>query len=118
MTINHCIVRSFWHILLIIYMSMCQEIAFSIINQQRIGFHDWEVEEHLIHLSITIASNSNYLVSQIIQSFHNPFRINTFWDSVTRTIVDDVTHDTHHITLFLLKEIENFFQGWQAAMNI
>ena len=68
--------------------------------------------------NVTIASDSNYLVSQTIQSFHNPFRINTFWDSVTRTIVDDVTHDTHHITLFLLKEIENFFQGWQAAVNI
>ena len=97
---------------------MCQEIALPIIYQQRIGFHDWEVEEHLIYLSITITSNSYYLVCQGIQTFHNPLRINTFWDSVTRTIVDDVTHDTHHITLFLLKEIENFFQGWQAAVNI
>ena len=97
---------------------MGQEIALTIIYQQRIGFHNWEVEEHLIYFCITIASDSNDLVSQIIQSFHNPFRINTFWDSVTRTIVDDVTHDTHHITLFLLEEIENFLQGWQAAVNI
>ena len=97
---------------------MGQEISLTIIYQQRIGFHHREIKEHLIYFCITVASDSNYLVSQIIQSFHNPFRINTFWDSVTRTIVDDVTHDTHHITLFLLKEIENFFQGWQAAVNI
>ena len=97
---------------------MGQEIALTVIYQQSIGFHHREIKEHLIYFCITVTSDSNYLVSQIIQSFHNPFRINTFWDSVTRTIVDDVTHDTHHITLFLLKEVENFFQGWQAAVNI
>ena len=99
-------------------MSMSQEIAFSIIYQQRIGFHNREIKKHLINFCITIASNSNYLVSQRIQTFHNPFRINPFWNSVTWTIVDNVTHDTHHITIFLLEEIENFFQGWQAAVNI
>ena len=118
MTVDHAVVWSLRHVLLIIYVTMSQEIALAVIYQQSIGLHDRKIEQHLIYLRITVATNGNNLIGQGIQTLHNTLRVDALWNAVTGTIVDDVAHDAHHVTLFLLEEIEHFFQGWQAAVNI
>ncbi len=56
MTVDDAVVRSLWHVLLIIYMSVGQEIALAVIHQQGVGFHNREIEQHLIDFCITVAT--------------------------------------------------------------
>ena len=97
---------------------MGQEITLSVIYQQGIGLHDREIKEHLVYFRIAVATHGDNLVCQRIQSFYDTLRIDSFRNSVAGTIVDDITHDAHHVTLFCLEEVEDFFQGWQTAVDI
>ena len=97
---------------------MGQEITLSVIYQQGIGLHDREIEEHLVYFRIAVATHGDNLVCQRIESFNDTLRVDSFRNAVAGTIVDDITHDAHHVTLFCLEEVEDFFQGWQTAVDI
>ena len=112
------IVGSLWHVLLIIYMPMSEEVALATIHQQGVSLHDWEIEQHLIDLRITVATHGDNLVCQSVETLHDTFWVDALRDAIARTIVDDVTHDAHHIAMALLEEVERFLQGWQTAMYI
>ena len=117
-SIDHSLVRTLRHIFLIVYMSMSQKIALASVYQQGIGLHDREIEEHLVYFRIAVATHSDNLTCQRIQSFYDTLRIDSFRNAVAGTVVDDIPHDAHHVTMFSLEEIEDLFQGWQTAVDI
>ena len=73
MSIDDGIVGSLWHVLLIIYMSMSEEVALATIHQQGVSLHDWEIEQHLIDLRITVATHGDNLVCQSVETLHDTF---------------------------------------------
>ena len=88
--IDHSLVRTLRHVLFIVYMSMSQKIALASVYQQGIGLHDREIEEHLVYFRIAVATHSDNLICQRIQSFYDTLRIDSFRNAVAGTVVDDI----------------------------
>lgn len=103
-TIDDGIIRTLGQVLLIIYMTMGEQIALSAIHQKGISFHDGEIEQHLVYLCITVASHCNDLVCQVVESLHNALGVYALRYAVAGAVVDDVAQDAHHVTLLRLEK--------------
>ena len=118
MTVDDAVVWTFWHVLLIIYVAMGQEIALAVVYQQGVSLHNREIKQHLVYLRIAVATHGNNLVSQGLQPLHDALGVDALGNAVAGTIVNDVAHNAHHVALLLLEEIEHFLQRRQAAVDI
>ena len=88
MAVDDGIIRSLRHILLIIYMSVGQQVSLAVIHEQGVGFHDREIEQHLIDFCITVATYGDNLVCQTIEALHDALRVDALRNAVAGTIVD------------------------------
>ncbi|EJW93724.1 hypothetical protein EVA_18169, partial [gut metagenome] len=112
------IVRTDRHLLLVVEMAVGQKEPMSFINEQQIVGHHWKLEEHLVDLRITVASQGYNLVGSGIEIGNDTLGVDSLGDAVAWTIVEDVSKDTKHIAMILIVELEHFLQGWTTAVDV
>ena len=118
MTVDDAVVWTFWHVLLIIYVTMGQEIALAVVYQQGVSLHDREIEQHLVYLRIAVATNGHNLISKGIQPLHDALRVDALGYTVAWSVVENVAKDAQHVVMALVEEVEDTLERWEASVNI
>ena len=74
-TIKKTIEPSLRQSVLIVDMSVGEKETFSIIHQQGVIGQDGKVQQHLVHLRITVSTDGDNLTGHRIETFCDPFRV-------------------------------------------
>lgn len=80
---------SFRQSVLIIDMSVGKKETFSVIYQQDVIGQNGKVQQHLVHLRITVSTDGHNFTGHRIKTFCNPLRIKSLRYPVPRTIIQD-----------------------------
>ena len=99
-------------------MSVCEEEASAAFHNEGIVSHYGELEQHLIHLSVAVASNGNNLVLHGVKSLDDSFGVDSLRNAVARSVIEDVAKDEKHVIRAALIEVEHALKGWQAAVYV
>ena len=99
-------------------MSVCEEEASAAFHNEGIVSHYGELEQHLINLSVAVATNGNNLVLHGVKSLDDSLGVDSLRNAVARSVVEDVAKDEKHVVRAVLIEIEHALKGWQAAVYV
>lgn len=89
MAIKKTVKFSFRQSVLIIDMSVGKKETFSVIYQQDVIGQNGKVQQHLVHLRITVSTDGHNFTGHRIKTFCNPLRIKSLRYPVPRTIIQD-----------------------------
>lgn len=95
---------------LIVDMSVGEKETFSIIHQQGVIGQDGKVQQHLVHLRITVSTDGDNLTGHRIETFCDPFRVKSLRYPVPGTIIQDISQNTKHSALLLPIKCQHLFQ--------
>ena len=90
-----------------VFMTVCKEETLAFVHDDGIVCHDGEVEQHLVDLAITIATNCYDAIGMLIEFISNGLWVVTFGKTVSRTKVEQVTEEHEHIALFAVEIVEH-----------
>ena len=93
------------HVIGVVDVSVCEEDGFSFVYDECVGLHDGEVEEHLIHFGVAVASYGYDVVCVSVERLDDGFGVDAFGYGVARAIVEDVTEDDDHVAVVLLEDV-------------
>lgn len=109
-TIKKTIEPSLRQSVLIVDMSVGEKETFSIIHQQGVIGQDGKVQQHLVHLRITVSTDGDNLTGHRIETFCDPFRVKSLRYPVPGTIIQDISQNTKHSALLLPVKCQHLFQ--------
>ena len=110
--------RSLREALLVVDVTVGQEKLHALVNQQGIGSLNGEVEQHLIHFGVAVASHGENLVCALVEEIDDARRIESVGQTVSGTIVQQVAEDDEQIKMVLVKELQHRLQRGHGAVDV
>ena len=118
MTVNEYVVCESRTVLLVVYMSVSDEHASAAIYNQGIVSHDWKFEQHLVNLSVAVATHGNDTVLSLIEQLNDTLRVNAFRNAVARSVVEYVAKNEQHVILLAVVEVEHTLKRGQTSVYV
>ena len=110
--------RSLGEALLVVDVTVGQEKLHALVNQQGIGSLNGEVEQHLVHFGVAVASHGENLVCALVEEIDDARRIESVGQTVSGTIVQQVAEDDEQIKMVLVKELQHRLQRGHGAVDV
>ena len=105
-------------VLLVVYVSVCEEEALCAVYDEGVVCHYRELEQHLVYLCVAIAAHGYDVVFASVKQFDDAFRVDAFGYAVARSVVKYVAQNAEHVIVFAVVEAEHLLQRWQTTVNI
>ena len=118
MSIDDRIDAAFRHRHLIIYMPMGKEESPALVNKHQVVCHHRELQQHLVDLRITVSTYSHNVSGTSVQRFDNSLGIDSFWNGIARTVVQNVPENAKHIAMRTVVEPEHFLECRQTTVDV
>ena len=99
-------------------MSVSQKELPSFVNQHQVVCHHWEIKQHLVYLCITVPTYCYNVIGTSVQCFHNTLGVNSLWNGVARTIIQNVPEDAEHVAVLTVVELKHLLQCWQTSVDV
>lgn len=104
--------------LLIIYVTMGEQDAAPLIDKDRVGREDGEMEEHLVDLRVAVASHGHNVGGHGVERLGNAGGVEPLGHPIARAIVEDVAHEEQHVALLGTIEVERSLQAGQRSVDV
>ena len=109
---------TFRHFLFVIHVSMGDEEAFALINDQTVSGLDGELQQHLVYLRIAIATNGYNVVYTLVEEVYHALGIEPHAQSVTGTIVENITHQHQQVIAVAVIIVEYGLQSRKGTVYV
>ena len=118
MTVHEYVVCESGTVLLVVHMSVSDEHSSAAIYNQGIVSHDWKFEQHLVNLSVAVATHGNDTVLSLIEQLNDTLRVNAFRNAVARSVVEYVAKNEQHVILLAVVEVEHTLKRGQTSVYV
>lgn len=94
-------------VLLVVYMSMCKEQSAPVVYNKSVISHYRELQKHLVHLGVTVATYGNNTFLHGVKSLYNALWIYAFGYAVAWSIVKNIAKYAQHIVFALVEKLQD-----------
>lgn len=92
-SVDEYVVLERWAVLLVVYVSVCEEETLCAVYDEGIVCHYRELEQHLVYLCVAIAAHGYDVVFASVKQFDDAFRVDAFGYAVARSVVEYVARE-------------------------
>ena len=118
MAVHEYVVCKSWAVLLVVYMSVCDEHSSSAINDDGVVCHDWKFEQHLVYLGVAVATHGDDTVLSVVEKLNDALRVDAFGDAIAGSVVEYVAKNEQHAVLVAVVEIEHLLKCRQTSVYV
>lgn len=97
--------------LLVVDMTVGDEEAAAVDEENGIGSLNGKIKEHLVHFGITVAAYADDVGGAGIETFGYGLRVKTLAKTVPGTIVEYVAQENEHFVVVGVVEVEHSFES-------